>query len=169
MPLKKSMLCSAVILEFKSIEEISRKESKSRTRSLYVHAPGLSILVLHWIILDIPAWFTIPLLKITANLMIAFAISLQSSFHKIHKVHRTNHEKTSNWKKNNNKETDPWLAYQQCLSLQGPVVFQHHRDPGVEKNTYTWPAVYIWSWFAPPCYWCCHMIKLRSNIQFFIL
>ena len=40
----------------------------------YLHAPGLSVLVLHQIIPDIPAQFILPALEITVNLMIAVSV-----------------------------------------------------------------------------------------------
>lgn len=136
------MSCSAVKLEFKTTEEKKNKKSINRGKDHYMYAPELSIVVIHWITLDKPVWFITPLLEIIAHLMIAFGISLQSSFHNILKYMRPTMKRLQNEKK---KKTDPWLAYQQCLSLQGPVVVQHHRDPVVEKNTYIWPALYIWS------------------------
>lgn len=43
-----------------------------------------------------PAWFILPVFEIIANLMIAVSVSLQSSFQKNSRVHRTIHEKASN-------------------------------------------------------------------------
>lgn len=77
-------------------------------------------------------WCILPVVEIIANLIIAVSVSLQRSFKETltHKQHP--------WKdfrlKINNR--NPWLAYQHCVSLQGPLVFQHHRDALAETNTY---------------------------------
>lgn len=125
----------------------------------YVHAPELSILAFHEITLNIPAWFIFPVVEIRANLILA--ILSKAAFTKFLST------KDQPWKGFKLKNRNSWLTYQHCFSLWGPLLFKHHRDPLAETNTYTWPAIYIWSVFTAPHWYSDrpHAVKLQFHID----